>query len=111
MLLRLSRVLLLLAVVIVASTGQAATASQSGAESPVSGVAVTDVHYTLATERPELIVGVSFAIAPSEVDQVQVRLNPDGQWNSCTVAGAQAECRLTTPVPVAAAIELAVSVS
>jgi hypothetical protein len=111
MLLRLSRVVLLLAVVIVASTGQAATASQPGGESPVSGVAVTDVHYTLAAERPELIVGVSFAIAPSDVDQVQVRLHPEGQWSSCAVAGAQAECRLASPVPVAAATELSVSVS
>lgn len=109
MLLRLSRVLVLLVVVIVASTGHAATASRSGGEPPVSGVVVSDVDYTLATERPDLIVGVSFAVAPSQAERVQVRLSADGAWSSCAVAAGTAECRLASPVPVAAATELAVS--
>lgn len=109
MLLRLSRVLVLLLVVIVASTGQAATASLSGGEPQVSGIDVSDVDYTLATERPDLIVAVSFAAEASQAAGVRVRLSPDGEWSSCGVAAGTAECRLASPVPVAAATELAVS--
>lgn len=109
MLLRLSRLLVLLLVVIVASTGQAATASLSGGEPPVSGIAVSDADYTLAADRPDLIVAVSFAVGPSPADSVRVRLSADGEWSSCGVAARTAECRLASPVPVAAATELAVS--
>jgi hypothetical protein len=108
--LRLSRVVLLLAVVIVASTGKAVTASQAGGD-PVSGVAATDVQYELSTERPDLIVGVSVAVSPADVRLLQVRLYPEGQWTSCVITGAHAECRLASPVPVHAATELALNAS
>jgi hypothetical protein len=109
MLLRLTRVLLLLLVVIVASTGQAATASRAGGQPPVSGVVVSDVQYALATERPDVVVGISFAVAPSDAQRIAVRLHESGEWSSCTRAGGRVDCRLATPLPLAAATELSVS--
>jgi hypothetical protein len=109
MLLRLARVLALFAVVVVASTGQAATASQPRGGPQVSGIEVSDVEYALATERPDLIVGVSFAATPADADRVAVRLHEGGEWSACARSGRKVECRLASPVPLAAATELAVS--
>jgi hypothetical protein len=110
MLLRLARVLALFGVIVVASTGEAATASQPS-EPRVSGIAVTDVEYALATERPDLIVGVSFVATPADADSVAVRLREGGEWSACARSGRNVECRLASPVPLAAATELAVSAS
>jgi hypothetical protein len=99
--LRLSRVLVLLVVVIVASTGQVATSSPA-----VSGVVVRDVDYTLAND---LVVGFSFAVAPARAERVQVRLRPGDDWTPCALAAGTAACRLASPVPAAAAMELAVA--
>jgi hypothetical protein len=111
MLLRSARVLVLLLVVVVASTGVAETTSQAAAEPQVSGIEVSDVEYTLATDRPDLIVGVSFAATPADAERVAVRLHEGGEWSSCAHSGASVECRLASPVPLDAATELAVSVS
>ena len=108
---RSARVFVLLLVVVVASTGVAETASQVASEPQVSGIEVRDVEYVLATERPDLIVGVSFAAAPAVAERVAVRLHEGGEWSACAHAGPSVECRLASPVPLAAATELAVNVS
>jgi len=61
----------------------------------ISGYTISNVHYTLDSNNSTELASVSFAIAPASAKTVQIRLNPNGTWYTCTAAGNAARC----PIP------------
>lgn len=109
MLRRLSRLLVLGCVLVVASAGQAFTAPPEVAGAGVSRLAVSDVRYHLAPSRPDLIARVTFKVSPAESGRLRLRLAARGPWRECTVFDGRAACDLSrAPVALGAADALAV---
>ena len=99
-----SVLLVVLAVLVGAMLGRAATAANtvptghagqgSAATSPYT---ISGISYTLDVNNPQNVGTVSFTISPSTARVVKARLFNTGSWYSCTNSSGSVTCATSAP--------------
>ena len=72
----------------------------------ISGYNVTGIHYTLDTNDPGQITGVTFSLNPDTATTVKARIN-SGAWVTCTGSTSPRSCPVSGSTSAATALEVA----
>jgi len=85
--------------------GNAGAAGQGSGT--ISGYNVTNIHYTLDTNDPSNITGVTFSLAPNTATTVKAKLNGTGAWVACTGGTSPWSCPVTGDAQSAVSLQVA----
>lgn len=111
---RLSGIILIALILTVATFAFAAantmptTTSAGDGATTISGYTISNVDYVLNVADPSQIATVTFTIAPTDADSVQIQLITGGSWYSCTNTAGSVSCTITGGVAALTADNLRV---
>ena len=110
---RLSGIILIALILTVATFAFAAantmptTTSAGDGERTISGYTITNVHYVLNSSNPANIQTVTFTIAPTTANDIQIQLVSGGTWiDACTNSSGTVTCDVAGAVTALAANNL-----
>ena len=97
-------VLVVLAVLVGALLGRAATASNTVPAGRVgqgsqatTAYTISGISYSLDVNNPRDVAQVAFTVSPSTARVVTARLNNAGSWYACTNTAGSVTCSTTSP--------------
>jgi hypothetical protein len=85
--------------------GNAGAAGQGSGT--ISGYNVTNIHYTLDTNDPSNITGVTFSLAPNTATTVKAKITGMANWAVCTGGTSPWACPVTGDAGSAVNLEVA----
>ena len=73
----------------------------------ISGYNVTNIHYTLDTNDPSKITGVTFSLAPNTATTVKAKITGMAGWAVCTGGTSPWSCAVSGDAQAAVNLEVA----